>query len=70
MILKCESADYEQDVLEVSNRIQKALLDNLELETSIGISEPAMLSNFKDAYEEACEALNSGIIWRKTHRSP
>ncbi|MCI7097080.1 MAG: response regulator [Clostridiales bacterium] len=57
VILKCESADYEQDVLEVSNRIQKALLDNLELETSIGISEPAMLSNFKDAYEEACEAI-------------
>ena len=55
--LKCENTDYEQDVLEVSSRIQKDLLDQLGMESSIGISEPIQLENIRVAYDEACEAI-------------
>ena len=55
--LKCENTDYEQDVLEVSSRIQKDLLDQLGIESSIGISEPIQLENIRVAYDEACEAI-------------
>lgn len=57
VVLKSDSMDYEQDVLEVSNRIQRAMLGELNMETAIGIGEPTMLSNFKEAYEGACEAM-------------
>lgn len=57
VILKYDSSDYEQDVLEVSTHIQKALKDQRDFETSIGISEPYSLSEFKFAYEEACSAI-------------
>lgn len=57
IILRCEAPDYEQDVLEVSGRIQKGLLDHLDVETAIGISEPALPSAFPSAFAEACEAL-------------
>ena len=57
VILRCEVSDYEQDVLEVSSRIQKGLQDQLDVETAIGISEPVLLSDFRSAFEEACEAL-------------
>lgn len=55
--LKCDALDYEQDVLEVSNRIQKSLLGELDLEIAIGISEPTLLSDFKVAFQDACEAM-------------
>lgn len=57
VILRCESTDYEQDVLEVSSRIQKGMLGQLGIETSLGISEPVLLSDFRNAFEEACEAI-------------
>lgn len=57
VILKCDSPDYEQDVLETSTRIQQALLRQLEFDTSIGISEPHILLDFRAAYEEACGAI-------------
>ena len=57
VILRCEAADYEQDVLEVSNRIQKGLQGQLGMETSIGISEPVLLADFPNAFAEACEAI-------------
>ena len=55
--LKCENADYELDVLDVSNRLRTALLQELGLECSIGVSEPALLQDFREAYLEACEAI-------------
>jgi len=57
VLLRCEATDYEQDVLEVSNRIQRGLLGLLSMETSIGISEPVSLTGFRDAFKEACEAI-------------
>ena len=57
VVLKCENADYESDVLDVSNRLRTALLQELGMECSIGVSEPSLLTNFKDAYQEACEAI-------------
>lgn len=57
VVLKSDTTDYEQDVLEVSSRIQKSLLGQLNMESAIGISEPALLSDFENAYAEACEAL-------------
>ena len=57
VLLRCESTGYEQNVLEVSNRIQKDLLGLLGLETSIGISEPVLLTEFRNAFTEACEAI-------------
>lgn len=57
VLLRCEATDYEQDVLEVSNRIQKGLLGLLGLETSIGISEPVLLTEVRNAFTEACEAI-------------
>lgn len=57
IVLKCASPDYELDVLEISSRIRTRLLSEHGLESSIGISEPAMLSDFQEAYSEACEAL-------------
>lgn len=57
IVLKCLSADYELDVLEVSRQIRSRLLEDYALESSIGISEPAMLADFQDAYNEACEAI-------------
>lgn len=55
--LKCQSSDYELDVLEISSALRDRLLDAFGLEISIGISEPTMLSDFQDAYNEACEAI-------------
>lgn len=55
--LKCQSSDYELDVLEISSILRDRLLDAFGLEISIGISEPALLSDFQDAYNEACEAI-------------
>lgn len=57
VLLRCEATDYEQDVLEVSGRIQKGLLGQLDMESAIGISEPVLLSDFQSAFAEACEAL-------------
>lgn len=57
VLLRCEATDYEQDVLEVSNRIQNGLLGQLGLDTSIGISEPMLLLSFPNAFAEACEAI-------------
>lgn len=57
VILMSDTTDYEQDVLEVSSRIQKNLLGQLDMESSIGISEPALIENMNTAYEEACEAI-------------
>ncbi len=57
VILRCEATDYEQDVLDVSGRIQKGLLGQLDLESFIGISEPVLLSDFQEAFAEACEAI-------------
>lgn len=57
VLLRCEATDYEQDVLEVSNRIQKGLLGLLSMESSIGISEPVLLKESRTAFTEACEAI-------------
>ena len=57
VLLRCETTDYEQDVLDVSNRIQKGLLGQLGIETSIGISEPVLLTDCPNAFAEACEAI-------------
>lgn len=57
VILKYDSSDYEQDVLEISTRIQKSLMLQLSFEVSIGISQPYALLDFKFAYEEACGAI-------------
>ena len=57
VLLRCEATDYEQDVLEVSNRIQKGLQGMLGIETSIGISEPVLLADCPNAFAEACEAI-------------
>ena len=57
VLLRCEAIDYEQDVLEVSNRIQRGLLGLLSMETSIGISEPVTLTEFRNAFKEACDAI-------------
>lgn len=57
IVLKCLSADYEQDVLEISSLVRSRLLKEHGLEISIGISEPALLSDFQNAYNEACEAI-------------
>lgn len=57
VLLRCETTDYEQDVLEVSNRIQKGLLGQLGIDTSIGISEPVLLAEVSSAFTEACEAI-------------
>ena len=57
VILQADSTDYEQDVLDVSNQIQKRLQNELDLGSSIGISEPAMLSAFERAYSDACSAI-------------
>lgn len=57
VILKCDSADYEQNVLEVSNRVRNQILNELDMETSIGISEPIQLNLLSVAYAEACEAI-------------
>ena len=57
VLLRCEATGYEQDVLEVSNRIQKGLLGLLSMETSIGISEPVLLTDCPNAFAEACEAI-------------
>ena len=57
VLLRCEATDYEQDVLEVSNRIQTGLLGLLSMETSIGISEPVLLSETRNAFIGACEAI-------------
>lgn len=55
--LKCKDSDYELDVLEISNELRQRLQQELGLECSIGVSEPALLQNFQDAYFEACEAI-------------
>lgn len=57
VLLRCEATDYEQDVLDVSNRIQHGLLGLLSMETSIGISEPVPLAECCNAFTEACEAI-------------
>ena len=57
VVLRCEATDYEQDVLDVSNRIQKGLLGVLGIESSIGISEPVLLADCANAFAEACEAI-------------
>lgn len=57
ILLRCETTDYEQDVLDVSNRVQKGLLGQLGIDTSIGISEPVPLMGTRDAFKEACEAI-------------
>ena len=57
VLLRCETTDYEQDVLEVSNRIQKGLQGQLGIDTSIGISEPVLLAEVSSAFTEACEAI-------------
>ena len=57
VLLRCETTDYEQDVLEVSNRIQKGLLGQLGIDTSIGISESVLLAEVSSAFTEACEAI-------------
>ena len=57
VLLRCEATDYEQDVLDVSSRIQKNLLGLLGMETSIGISEPVLLTDCPSAFAEACEAI-------------
>ena len=57
VLLRCETTDYEQDVLEVSNRIQKGLQGQLGIDTSIGISEPVLLAEVSSAFAEACEAI-------------
>ena len=57
VLLRCEATDYEQDVLEVSNRVQKGLMGMLNVETSIGISEPVLPTDLPDAFAEACEAI-------------
>ena len=57
VLLRCDASSYEQDVLDVSSRIQKGLLGLLSMETSIGISEPVLLTEARDAFAEACEAI-------------
>lgn len=57
LVLKCQDGDYELDVLDISNRLKDRLKQELGLECSIGVSEPAMLQNFHEAYFEACEAI-------------
>lgn len=57
IVLNIDSTDYEQNVLDVSNRIQKEMVRRLDTDTAIGISEPTLLSDFAVAYQEACEAL-------------
>ena len=57
ILLHCGDGDYEQDVLDVSAKIQKDFMESLHLEVSIGISEPIELSHMKDAYKEAREAI-------------
>ena len=55
--LKCSDIDYELTVLETSGRLRNQLLQELGLECSIGVSEPALLQDFQEAYQEACEAI-------------
>lgn len=55
--LKCDSEDYELDVLDISNRLRTTLQQELGMECSFGVSEPSLLSSFQDAYLEACEAI-------------
>ena len=57
VLLRCDASGYEQDVLEVSNRIQKGLMGVLSMESSIGISEPVLLAQSCNAFIEACEAI-------------
>lgn len=57
IILKCAATDYEQDMLDVSRCVQEGFLEQTGFETVIGLSEPADLSAFSGAYQEACEAL-------------
>lgn len=55
--LKYNAEDYEQDVLKLSEQIQNNLKSRLNEDASIGIGEPAPLSNFHVSYDEACEAI-------------
>lgn len=57
VMLRCDSPEYEQDVLTLSTEIQKQFFLQLGAECSIGVSEPSTLAEFKFAYEEACEAI-------------
>lgn len=57
ILLKCSDGDYEEDVLDVSSRIQQSFMSRLGLDVSIGISEPTGILSFKDAYDDAREAI-------------
>ena len=57
VLLRCDATDYEQDVLEASNRIQKGVTGQIGIETTIGISEPVSLTDFQSAFAKACEAI-------------
>lgn len=57
ILLKCEKQDYEQDVLEVSEYVQREFMAQVGFECRIGLSEPTALSDLPNAYTEICEAL-------------
>lgn len=57
VLLKLRAADATQDALEVSERIQHDLREQLALGSSAGISKPAKLTELSRAYDEACDAI-------------